>query len=160
MHQKKLGVIAILCTIALTAGTTYAAIMLYVDVPMSIEISAEWGIGLYMTPDGTGPELTGIDFGTLHPGDSGSLGPYYIMNSGDYTIFLSYSLAGWPDDVTIDVEITADGQTISLAPDEVHPNGLPPTSVSGSLTIYYIVSDTAESGVYSPLLTLNAHNEP
>ena len=159
MKQKKLGAIAIICTIALTSGLTYAALMLYVDVPMSIEITGEWGLGLYMDANGMMP-LTSLDFGTLKPGDSGSLGPYYIMNSGDYVIYLSYSLTDWPSDVTLQMELVDDTAPIMLAPDFIHPNGMPANYIGWTFTIHYDVSETAGDGVYSPTLTWNAHDSP
>ncbi|MFX1484391.1 MAG: hypothetical protein ACFFCP_14515 [Promethearchaeota archaeon] len=158
MHRRKLGFLAGICIISLIVGTTYAVIMFSVDVPMGLEISGEWGMDFYIDATMTIP-LTSIDFGTLHPGDSGSLGPYYIMNSGDYYIFLSYSLTDWPVGVTLEMELY-DLMSVSILPlDEIYPVGIEPHTGGWTFTIHYTVTGAAASGVYSPTLTWNANDE-
>ncbi|MHA2424929.1 MAG: hypothetical protein ACXAEF_09090 [Candidatus Thorarchaeota archaeon] len=124
---------------------------------MSLEITGEWGMGLYMDEAMVVP-LTSIEFGTLYPGESGLLGPYYIMNKGDYGMLISYSLVDWPAGVIFEMELYDLTQVYILAPDEIYPIGIEPHTGGWTFTIHYTVTGAAENGVYSPVLTWNAHD--
>ena len=66
-----------------------------------MEIAGVYDMAILDT-DGT-TELSSINFGTLHGGDTKrypASGHYYIYNLGDYHIWMSFDLTGFPSDVT------------------------------------------------------------
>ena len=159
MRKKKIGILPILCLMALTAGVTYAAIVYFVDVSMSLEIIGDYIIAVYDSSAVT--PLTDISFGQLSKYEVSSRGLYYIENTGDTEVYLSFSLTGWPADVPIYISVEDEYFSLvaDLAPDDTTSVTLSP-GIMWSWEINYEVWPTAVVGTYTPTLRWNAYDIP
>lgn len=149
----------IICLMALTAGVTYAVIMFYIDVPMTLEVGGSYELELYEA-DGVTP-LTGIDFGTLLRGSEMEyIGPYILRNVGDYDVYLSWGLTGWPADVWVSVAtFNEEGGSVPMF--EGQTSSIPiPVGAEWQWYIYYEVDADAVLDTYTPTLRWNSHDVP
>ena len=153
MRSKKIGIFPILCLIALTAGVTYAVVKFTLDVPMTLEIAGEYDLAVF-NPDMS--PLTSIDFGELQRNDGDSIGGFWLENTGVDPAYFSFSLTGWPGDVSIDMEIFDDIGALldNLDPEEVTTWRFEP-GVRLMFNINYDVAPDAVAGPYSPTLHWN-----
>ena len=156
MRKKKIGFLPILGLIALTAGVTYAAVMWYVDIPMTFDIVSGYSLALY---EEDGSPLTAIDLGEISQGASVDGGPYGIETTGSVPVYISYSLTDWPSDVTIEVEeLDYYGDPAgTIIPDDTPLGPVDP----GELWVFYIDYDVAPAailGTYTPTFTWNSHD--
>ena len=146
----------VLLLLALTALVT-AAVVITFTIDMQIQILAVYGLTAYDTDHTT--ELTFIDWGALYRGNdtrrpetTGAF--YYLDNTGEGKIWLSYSINDWPSGVMLEVYVRKMGTTSfeKLNPGDVSSFYLD----EGEAAEWYMlvtVENDAEFGTFTPKLT-------
>ena len=158
--KKSVLVWVLILTIVAISSIAVATIMIYKEVSISMEIQGVYKMIILDTDKET--ELTAIAFGVLHRGDTErypATGSYWIYNTGEKNIFLSYSLTDFPADASLTMHIKKDTEeTFNVLVERgIYPYDL------YELHYYewYIeisVDSTAALASYNPVLTWNAHD--
>jgi hypothetical protein len=166
--SKKIGFLPAILMIAITLTAATATVMIYRQVNISMKIDGVWGLAVRGIDHST--ELTSIDFGSLQRGKMKTYpttpptDTYLIVDPGDYDVWLSWNITGFPTDCTIKVFIRrGDVSWIELTKGSIYENKLSPGdgTTATSRAEWYIevtVGPSAAFNTYSPVLTWNAHS--
>jgi len=114
-------------------------------------------------------ELSSIKFGTLYRGDTKrypSAGYYFIYSLGDYHIWMSFDLTGFPSDVTFTLYFKREDETSFsiLTENDVYPTELHKKTtqyLEKCYGLWYIeisVSSSATFSSYNPVLRWSGHD--
>lgn len=150
--------VVIVSVVALT-GVAIAAIIITWDISTQLEITGVWGITCYEWDKTT--ELPSIDFGFLHPEDVKrypTANYYYIVNTGDYEFWVSYTIINAPPSTDVTIEVFVGNGETKLSPDTVYTGK---SLVPNDDLVWFIkisVSSTAAFASYNPTLRWNAHD--
>jgi hypothetical protein len=150
---------AVLLICAVAASSVLAAIVVSRQLSASITIEAVYDIEIYDTDKTT--ILTSVDFGVATRGEAKTLPDgglrYYIKNTGDKEIWISFTVANAPADVTFKVSYTDPNTQTQVLSGEITSFSIAP-GVFQDFLVQAWVSDTAEFGTFNPTITFNALN--
>ena len=163
MNLKKKSVVLGVVLSVVMLSVTYAAIVLHKDISTSLVVEANHNLSIIDTDYAT--VLTAIVFGTLYRGDVAtypSAAPgtiYYIKNTGQADLWLSYSTMSWPSDVSLEMWIKKDpsGSWAVLPISTVTSFSIAPGGYANWYVILTIGSN-ATFGTYNSTITWNAHD--
>ena len=159
--NKKLGLFPIVCLLALTAGVTYAAVIYFIEVPMTMNIASVPGLTPYQSEDGT-LEVTSLDLGEITPGIQkmtyDTYGWYFIYNTGNTPVYVSFEVTGGPPDSDLWYEMDyLQIETGHVPEGVIAPQILNPGEYLHWNLVINSVS-TVWSGAYTPTLSFIAHD--
>ena len=165
MRNRKVGAVPILIIIAASVGIgAFAAIVVTRQINTTLSVVALMDMRV---SDWDLVELTDIAFGDLYRGQTERFPAsnyYLIENTGEDTLYVSYTKSDWPRDVQCDIYVSLDGgPTMLLAEGAVYQTALDPFGTSSKRIFWYIelTPDTAAAFAnYSPTMTWNGHDDP
>lgn len=159
----------VLALLVSTVSGVLAAIMVSRQVNLSMVIRGTYSLEVRDIDHVT--VLTAIDFGDMFRGETYKYpanpptDTYWLVNDGDYPLWVSFSLSSFPSDVTFDIYARRGDQSAwtKLGPGDIFADPLNPDGETAQTSriewyIECVVDLYAAFSSYSPVLTWNGHD--
>jgi hypothetical protein len=155
---KKVGVVPITLLMVLFVGVAIGAVLVSKQVPMTMKVVT---VNDFTILNFDKTPLASIDLGSFYRGGSKTFPAtdnYWLKNTGDENMYLSWSISGLPTGTTIGLELKINTNWIITTPNTIYSDAFTPTNdVAWKFTIT-VGGSTPFGDAYTPVITWNCND--